>query len=313
MSKIPPSVLIHPNAIIEDGVTIGRNTRVWASAHILPGAVIGEDCNICDHTFIENKVSIGNRVTIKCGVYLWDGITLEDDTFIGPNATFTNDKFPRSKYYPEKYEETVVCKGASIGANATILPGIKIGTMAMVGAGAVVTRNVPPNAIVTGNPAKIGGYVNTTIKLAAQSSTSTIIENSLVQDVKLIHLKHVEDMRGDLCVSEWYKDLPFVPRRVFMVYNVPDARIRGEHAHKECHEFLVCVKGSMSIVVDDGINREEYVLDRPWFGIYLPPKIWRIQYKFSRDAVEFVLASHEYDPADYIRNYTEFMEIRNSK
>jgi UDP-2-acetamido-3-amino-2,3-dideoxy-glucuronate N-acetyltransferase len=303
---------IHPDSIIEQGAIVGKNTRVWAFAHILPGAIIGEDCNICDHTFIENKVRIGNRVTVKCGVYLWDGIILEDDVFVGPNATFTNDKFPRSKHYPEKFEETVICKGASVGANATILPGVKVGTMAMVGAGAVVTRNVPPNAIVTGNPARIIGYVNTTLKSAVQSSTSTIIENSLVQDVKLIHLKHVEDMRGDLCVSEWYKDLPFIPRRIFMVYNVPDARIRGEHAHKECHEFLVCAKGSMAIVVDDGINREEYVLDQPWFGIYLPPKIWRIQYKYSRDAVEVVLASHDYDAADYIRNYTEFMELGKS-
>ena len=149
----------HPQAIVESG-DIGRDTRVWAFAHILPGAVIGEDCNICDHTFIENDVVIGNRVTIKPGVQIWDGVTIEDDVFVGPNATFTNDKFPRSRQYPEEYQKTWVRRGASIGANATILPSVVIGMNAMIGAGAVVTKDVPPNAIVAGNPARITGYVS---------------------------------------------------------------------------------------------------------------------------------------------------------
>src|SRR6185436_8881129 len=118
----------------------------------LPGARIGRNCNICSHVFIENGVVIGDNVTVKCGVQLWDGITLEDDVFIGPNVTFTNDRRPRSKRYPEAFERTTVCAGASIGANATILPGLVIGRSAMVGAGAVVTHSVPPNAIVIGNP-----------------------------------------------------------------------------------------------------------------------------------------------------------------
>jgi len=291
--RIHSKALVHPRAIVEPGATIGVRTRIWAFAHILPGAVIGDDCNICDHTFIENKVRIGDRVTVKCGVYLWDGTVLEDDVFVGPNATFTNDKFPRSKRYPEACPESRICCGASIGANATVLPGLRIGEMAMIGAGSVVTRDVPPNAIVVGNPARIVGYVDTAVKLTTPKGSSSAIEESVVQDVKLIRLHHVEDMRGDLCVSEWYRDLPFVPRRVFMVYNVPNARVRGEHAHKECQEFLVCVQGSMAVVVDDGVNREEYFLDRPWIGIYLPPKVWRIQYKYSHDAVSVVLASHE--------------------
>lgn len=133
---------------------IGKNTRIWQYAVIMQGAVIGEDCNICAHTLIENDVLIGNRVTIKSGVYIWDGITIEDDVFIGPCATFTNDKLPRSKKYPEKFSLTVIKKGASIGANATILPGIIIGEGAMVGAGSVVTKNVPAHATVIGNPAR---------------------------------------------------------------------------------------------------------------------------------------------------------------
>jgi UDP-2-acetamido-3-amino-2,3-dideoxy-glucuronate N-acetyltransferase len=151
---------IHPNSIIEDGAEIGEDTRVYAFTHVLGGARIGENCNLNDHVFVEDDVVIGNNVTIKSGVQLWDGLRLEDDVFVGPNVTFTNDKFPRSKQRPEEFLKTRLCKGCSIGANATILPGITIGEKAMVGAGAVVTRSVPPNAIVIGNPARIMGYVD---------------------------------------------------------------------------------------------------------------------------------------------------------
>lgn len=144
----------HPQALVESE-QIGPGTRVWAFAHVLPGARIGRDCNICDHTFIENDVVVGDRVTVKCGVQLWDGLRVEDDVFIGPNATFTNDPSPRSKEYLDEYPVTVLERGCSIGANATLLPGITVGRKAMVGAGAVVTTSVPPNAVVVGNPARI--------------------------------------------------------------------------------------------------------------------------------------------------------------
>jgi len=144
---------LHPNSLCESK-RIGNGTRVWAFAHVLEGAVVGDDCNICDNVFIENDVIIGDRVTIKCGVQIWDGLRIEDDVFIGPNATFTNDKFPRSKVYPEKFSTTIIKKGASIGANATILPGITIGEGSMVGAGAVVTKSVPDGVTVVGNPAR---------------------------------------------------------------------------------------------------------------------------------------------------------------
>jgi acetyltransferase-like isoleucine patch superfamily enzyme len=153
------ATFIHPQALCESS-TVGDRTRVWAFAHVLPGAVIGEDCNICDGVFIEGDVRVGDRVTVKCGVQLWDGVTLEDDVFVGPNATFTNDLYPRSRHYPESYAKTLVRRGASIGANATLLPGVTIGAGAMVGAGAVVTRDVPENAVVVGNPARITGYTD---------------------------------------------------------------------------------------------------------------------------------------------------------
>lgn len=147
---------VHTQAICES-THVGAGTRIWAFAHILPRAQIGRDCNICDGVFVENDVVVGDRVTVKCGVQLWDGVHLGDDVFVGPNATFSNDRFPRSKKYQDEVLRTVVEDGASIGANATLLPGIRIGQYAMVGAGAVVTRDVPPGAIVVGNPARIIG------------------------------------------------------------------------------------------------------------------------------------------------------------
>lgn len=134
---------------------IGEGTSVWQFVVILPGARIGRNCNLCSHVFIENDVVVGDNVTVKCGVQLWDGVTLEDEVFVGPNATFTNDPFPRSKVYPEKFGRTVVKRGASIGANATILPGVTLGEGCLVGAGSVVTKDVPPGAVVAGNPARI--------------------------------------------------------------------------------------------------------------------------------------------------------------
>lgn len=144
----------HPLADVQS-THIGLNTRIWQFVVILPGARIGADCNVCSHTLIENDVVIGDRVTIKSGVQLWDGLRIEDDVFIGPNVTFTNDPFPRSKQYPHAFAVTTVKAGASIGGGATILPGVTIGKSAMVGAGAVVTKSVPDYAVVVGNPARI--------------------------------------------------------------------------------------------------------------------------------------------------------------
>lgn len=144
---------IHHHSDVQS-TAIGAGTRIWQYVVILPGAVIGSDCNICSHCLIEGDVVIGNRVTIKSGVQLWNGLRVEDDVFIGPNATFCNDRYPRSKQLPGKWETTRICRGASIGANATLLPGITIGEGAMVGAGAVVTRDVLPGSVVVGNPAR---------------------------------------------------------------------------------------------------------------------------------------------------------------
>ena len=149
---------IHPSSDVQTD-QIGKGTRIWQYCVVLAGSKIGSECNICSHCFIENDVIIGDRVTVKSGVQLWDGLRIEDDVFIGPNVTFTNDLFPRSKHYPDTFPTTIVRSGAAIGGGATILPGISIGRNAMVGAGAVVTKSVPDNAVVVGNPARIARYL----------------------------------------------------------------------------------------------------------------------------------------------------------
>ncbi|WP_151087650.1 N-acetyltransferase [Hymenobacter baengnokdamensis] len=149
----------HPQALVETQA-IGEGTRIWAFAHVLPGALIGKHCNICDHCFIEGQVRLGDNVTIKCGVYLWDGITLEDNVFVGPSVVFTNDVRPRSKNNSYSLLNTLVKQGASLGANSTILAGITVGRYALTGIGSVVTRNVPDYALVYGSPARQHGWVD---------------------------------------------------------------------------------------------------------------------------------------------------------
>lgn len=306
---------VHPQGLCESE-QVGAGTRIWAFAHVLPGSRVGGECNICDNVFIEGGAIVGSRVTLKCGVQLWDGVELEDDVFVGPNATFTNDRFPRSKQHPETYAKTIVRRGASIGANATILPGVTIGQNSMVGAGSVVTSSVPPNAIVVGNPARIVGYVN---DLGATQSTASDegggdcsnIRQTGIPGVTLHRLSMVSDLRGHLSVGEFERDIPFKPERYFLVYDVPTEKTRGEHAHRECHQFLVCARGTVAAVADDGKDRIEVMLEGPGVGLYLPPMIWGVQYKYSADAVLLVFASHFYDAGDYIRDYDTFLKEAN--
>jgi acetyltransferase-like isoleucine patch superfamily enzyme/dTDP-4-dehydrorhamnose 3,5-epimerase-like enzyme len=309
---------IHPLSDVQSK-NIGFDTKIWQYCVILPGAVIGKNCNICAQVLIESDVLIGNNVTIKSGVQLWDGLRLEDNVFIGPNVTFTNDLFPRSKSKPENFLETFIKQGASIGANATILPGVTLGSMAMIGAGAVVCESVPDNAIVVGNPARIVGYID---ELDAKSTNQELtpkekndgVYDSIVRGVKEYKFPIFTDIRGSLTAGEFEKNIPFLPRRYFMVFGVSTKETRGEHAHYSCHQFLICVKGSCVVLVDDGNNRTEINLNSPSKGVYIPPMVWGVQYKYSKDALLFVFASDHYDDNDYIRNYSEFLKkVRNSE
>src|SRR5919107_60436 len=304
---------VHPKALCES-TAIGANSRVWAFAHVLAGGRIGAGCNICDHVFIENDVIVGDRVTVKSGVQLWDGLRVADDVFIGPNATFSNDKYPRSKRYQERVLQTHIGRGASIGSGANILPGLRVGAGAMVGAGAVVTHDVPTRAIVSGNPARIVGYVDTPRRPSAAAppvatSGGPEVTATTVAGVTLHRLVIVQDLRGSLSAAEVGRHVPFAPKRYFIVFDVPGKDSRGKHPHRQCQQFLVCVRGSVTVVADDGVNSEEIVLDEPSLGLYLPPRVWAVQYKYSADALLLVLASDPYDPDDYVRDYDAFRAL----
>jgi len=279
------------------------------------GAVIGEDCNICDHTFIENDVVIGDR-----GDHQVRGASLgrpahRDDVFVGRTPTFTNDPMPRSGQHLPKYPVTYIRRGASIGANATILPGITIGQNAMVGAGAVVTRSVPPHAVVVGNPARIVRYASShSGGLAEQGSAPPGQETGLpsvepvgVRGVVIHRTPVIKDMRGNLLAREIDRGLPFVPKRCFTVFAVPSKEVRGAHAHRALEQLLICLTGSISVVVDDAVSRQEIVLDSPELALHVPPMVWAIQYKYSADAVLLVMASDLYKADDYIRDYDQFL------
>ncbi|MDM4764976.1 WxcM-like domain-containing protein [Pelomonas sp. SE-A7] len=300
------AVLIHPQALVESS-NLGAGTSVQAFSHVLSGARIGRGVTIGDHVLIEAEAVVGDRVTVKCGVQLWNGVTLEEDVFIGPNATFACDR----SALPAR---TLVRAGASIGSNATIRPGLTIGPGAQVMDGAVVTRDVPPNAIVAGNPAHITGYKDTPqLALPGQVAESAALPTLHARGAVLVRLPKVVDLRGALSFGEIGAHLPFTPQRFFMVYDVPTREVRGEHAHKACHQFLVCVKGSVGVVVDDGQQRDELLLDSPRLGLHIPPMVWGIQYQFSPDAVLLVLASDRYDADDYIRSYDDFLAAVGSK
>lgn len=268
---------IHPLADVQS-TAIGERSRLWQFVVVLPGARIGSDCTVGSHCLIGNDVVLGDHVTVGSGVALPDGMRVGNDVSIGPNATFA--------------------AGLAIGANA------------LVGAGAVVTRAVPPNAIVEGNPARVVGYTNAArVAAPAPGTAGGNTRASHMAAVTLHQMPVLADPRGSLSVGEFERSIPFATKRYFAVFGVPDQETRGEHAHRECHQFLVCVHGSCTVLADDGTSREEFVLDRPDLGLHLPPLTWGVQYKYSSDAVLMVFASHYYDNADYIRDYSEFRQL----
>lgn len=296
---------VHPQGLCES-TDVGEGTRIWAFAHVLPRAVIGRDCNICDHVFVENDVRVGDRVTVKCGVQLWDGVELEDDVFVGPNATFTNDKYPRSKQYPASFPRTVVRRGASIGANATILPGITIGEKAMVAAGAVVTRDVPAFAQVRGVPAREHKTVSDVPPVKAQEREPQT-KSQGIDACRLIDLPRIGDPRGNLTFVEGGTHIPFQIARVYYLYDVPGGESRGGHAHRNLEQLIVAMSGSFDVVVDDGKRRKTFTLNRSYVGLYMPTMIWRELINFSSGAVCTVMASQRYDESDYYREYQDFV------
>lgn len=246
--------------------------RVAATARLAPGIVMNGHCEI------------GDSCQLGAGVVL-DG---------GRGGIFVES-------------------GVRIQAGAIVSGSVTISRGALIQAGAVVTRDVPPHAIVAGNPAEIVGYTqgneeNPRGSLKQAPADSGTVSTS-VYGVTLHRLPNVLDLRGNLTAGEFGRSIPFEAKRYFLVFGVPNAEVRGEHAHRTCHQFLICAHGSLSVVVDDGVQREEFVLDAPSIGIYLPPLTWGVQYKYSPGAVLLVFASEFYDTNEYIRDYGEFLAL----
>jgi dTDP-4-dehydrorhamnose 3,5-epimerase-like enzyme len=253
---------------------------------------------------LPDSFAAGPGCRLGPGAYVAAGTTLGRQVQVGPNVSFVD---------PEPGQAgAVVEDGVSIGAGAVIFAALTLGRGCLVRPGAVVQRSVPPLAVVEGHPAGIVGYVNMAPpmrlerKRAEDDRTGRVVPTG-VRGVTVHNLPLVTDLRGDLTVGEFPRDVPFQPRRYFVVFGVPGREVRGEHAHRRCHQFLVCVKGSMSVVADDGAQRVEVALDAPNRGLYLPPLTWGTQYKHSSDAVLLVFASDPYDAADYIRDYDRFI------
>lgn len=250
---------------------------------------------------------ISHAARLMPGAYVGPGVEVQAQAVIGPNASVLG----RDEGHDMP---AVVQAGARIGANATVFAGVTIGMRAHVEPGAVVRRSVPPLAIVEGNPARIVGYVETRAESAPTApsghtllpQTGMVVSN--VRGVTLHRFRVVPDLRGSLTAGEFDREIPFVPKRYFLVFDVPTAETRGEHAHLRCEQFLIAVRGSVSVVADDGDAREEFRLDHPGAGLYLPPMTWGIQYRYSSDAVLLVFASDYYDATDYVRDYGEFLQ-----
>jgi UDP-2-acetamido-3-amino-2,3-dideoxy-glucuronate N-acetyltransferase len=276
-----PPVGAHPTAVIE------------------PGAQLAAD------------VSIGAFVRVPAGVRADAGVRIDDQVTFAGADDFADGSTVETP--------TVLRKGCRIGAGAVLLTGVTIGADAIVQPGSVVTMAVPSHAVVAGNPAKVINYVTTVgPTVTAGTAAHAPAGRASIEDVagvKLLSLKTVEDMRGRLTVGEVDNQLgatgglPFAPQRIFYVYDAPSSRLRGEHAHRECAQVLICVRGSLHVLADDGVSRGEAVLDSPGTGLYLPPMVWGVQYRPSEDALLLVLASHAYDPADYLRDYDEYLQV----
>lgn len=284
---------------------IGEATVVSPFVLFAESITIGDNCYVGPHCVFERNIKIANNVSVGSGVHFCSDVRVNDSVSIGSNVSFTKGVSIKEDTL------TIVEVGAVIGDGAIIYDGVSIGQYASVSPGALISRSVPPYAIVEGNPARIVGYVN-----AANTPTSEpTLKNhegpyeSIVDGVYLYSFPLISDIRGSLTVGEFERSIPFLVKRYFMVFDVPSAETRGEHAHHQCHQFLICAKGSISVVADDGKNREEFVLDRPELGLYLPPMTWGIQYKYSSDAVLLVFASEHYDAKDYIRSYDEFLAL----
>ncbi len=282
---IDPSASLGPRVKIEAGVNIGPkcvldgNTKVGARTTLLGGVIFAHDTEIGSDCYVEANVS---TTSITVGA-----IPLSTTIAVGPRS--------------------------HIGAGSVLTTGVKIGTGAWVEAGSVVVRDVPAHSIVRGNPGKVVGFRDGSTRNASDMFGTTVdprafgIADCAVAGVKIYRFPRITDSRGSLTFGEFGRNIPFIPKRYFMVFNVPPKELRGGHAHATCQELIFCIGGSVAVVVDDGRMREEFILDSPDIGLFLPGRVWGVQYKYSPSAVLAVLASEYYDPKDYIHSYEDFV------
>lgn len=306
------TIHVDPDALCRTD-DVGVGSSIAAHAFVGADARIGPHCVIGEHATVGSESVLGEHVTIGVGARVAPGSVLGDRVEIGPNAVVgSSEVSDRNADGPTTLE-----RGAIVGAGAVVSIGVRIGLAAVVLPGTVVTSNVPPKAVVRGNPAQISGYVDTLVRVPSLVETSAaLFELDTTSQLPLAaggcslwRLPLFTDLRGSLVPLEFDRSLPFAPRRLFYVLDVPGEEVRGEHAHRECEQFLVAVRGELSVVIDDGSTAVEVRLDHPDMGLYMPPRVWGIQYKFSREAVLAVLASHPYDPDDYIRDYAAFLRF----
>lgn len=296
---------IHPSASVAASIGL-IEVCIGAFSEVQAGAQVGHDVRIGSHCVVESGARIGDGCRIGHGVHVGPDMVLEQGVEIGAGVGLAAGPGAEGRL------GLWLREGACVGDHATLSAGLVLGAGCVVKPGAVVTRDVPPNAIVSGHPAHIVGYRDAPEMPLSQSVTVSLADEPPALHARgahLVRLPKIVDLRGALSFGEIGTHLPFTPERFFVVYDVPSQEVRGEHAHRACHQFLVCVKGSCAIVVDDGHQRDEVVLDSARLGLHLAPMVWGIQYRFSPDAVLLVLASHRYDAGDYIRNYDEFLAL----
>ncbi len=272
-----------------------HQSAVVLSKEIPVEVIIGPFTLVSENVFIGKNVYIQSHILIDQGVRIGDNVVVESGARLGKNC--------------------VIESGVFIGKNAIIEDNVSLHLGSYISPGANVTMDVPPYAVIGGSEGSIIGYVDAgpDNRDALEEAVPVSKRKSRVRGVKIIDLPNHLDLRGNLTVGEFEKDLPFSPKRYFVVYGVSSERIRGEHAHFRCHQFLICVNGICSVIADDGYDRQEFSLDRPNQGLYLPPMTWGIQYKFLQAAVLLVFASEPYDPEDYIRDYSKFRSLIQSK
>jgi acetyltransferase-like isoleucine patch superfamily enzyme/dTDP-4-dehydrorhamnose 3,5-epimerase-like enzyme len=300
--------LAHSSAIIESE-DIGPRCVIEPFVRISEGATVGSDCFLGTGTVIGAGVRLGNNVQILGNVNIPPNVQIGSNVIVHPGVSFV----PTGLMQLESSASTAtrVNDGARLGANATIMYGISIGTNSIIEPGSLITKDVPQNAVMRGHPAKIVGYGNSanTPALRATSKKADTLRPLAVKGAALHPIPLIVDLRGSLVFGEIAQHLPFTPQRFFVVYDVPSEEVRGEHAHLELHEFLICLKGSISVALDDGTHHDEVRLDSPTVGLHIPPRLWRVHYKYSPDAVMLSLCSDVYKAEDYVREYSDFLEL----